>query len=212
MIRLIIADDHRMFRESIKKILTTKKVVDVIADVATGNELLILLETQTTDLVLMDISMPPGIDGIATTKLVSERFPTVKVLVLSSFGDEKYYYSMIEAGAKGFVLKNAGLKELENAIVEISKGGSWFSAELLQNVMTAIGQKPKKEIIQTLSKREIEILKLICNSLSNEQIAEKLSISYDTVKAHRANLLSKTQSSNTAGLVMFAIKNRVVEL
>jgi len=212
MIKLILADDHRMFRESIKKILTSKKTAEILAEAANGSELLQVLETHTPDLILMDISMLPGMDGIEATRIVSEKYPSIKVLVLSSFGDEKYYYSMIEAGAKGFVIKNAGLKELESAIIEVAKGGSWFSAELLKKVMVSINAKPKKGSIQELSNRELEILKLICESLTNEQIAEKLNISYDTVKGHRANILSKTQSTNTAGLVIYAIRNKIVQV
>jgi DNA-binding NarL/FixJ family response regulator len=211
MIKLIIVDDHRMFRESIRKILDVEKIVEVMAEAGNGKELLSLLDTYTPDLILMDIAMPE-MDGIEATKKAIEKQPNVKVLTLSSFGDENYYFSMVEAGAKGFVLKNAGIAELEKAINEVANGGSWFSSELLQKVIINMSSKPKKESTSDLSEREIEILKLVCESLTNEQIAEKISISYDTVKWHRANLLSKTGCSNTAGLVMYAIKNKMVKI
>lgn len=211
MIKLIITDDHQMFRESIRKMLTLEKVADVLAEASNGQELLSLLDSHSPDVVLMDISMP-GMDGIEATKKAIQKQPGLKVLTLSSFGDEKYYFHMIEAGAKGFVLKNASMAELENAITEVARGGSWFSSELLQKVILNISAKPKNENVVDLTDREQEILRLVCESLTNEQIAEKINLSYDTVKWHRANLLSKTRCTNTAGLVMFAIKNKLVEL
>lgn len=211
MIKLILADDHRMFRESLRKILTIEKVGEVLAEASNGAEVLELLEQYQPDVVLMDISMP-GMDGVEATKKALEKFPDLKVLTLSSFGDEKYYFSMVEAGAKGFVVKNAGINELQAAIKEVASGGSWFSTELLQKIIVQLNAKPKSNNETDLSDREIEVLKLVCESLTNEQIAQKLNISYDTVKWHRANLLSKTGCTNSAGLVLYAIKNKFIEI
>ena len=211
MTRIIIVDDHRMFRESLRKILTIEKVAEVIAEAANGNEFLDLLDQHTPDLVLMDIAMPE-LNGIEATKLAIAKQPNLKVLCLSSFGDEKYYFNMVEAGAKGFVLKNAGINELENAIREVVNGGSWFSSELLQKIIVSLNSKPKKNAASELTEREVEILKLVCESNTNEQIAEKINLSYDTVKWHRSNILSKTGCTNIAGLVIFAIKNQLIEI
>jgi len=210
MIKIIIADDHRMFRESLCKILTFENVAEVIAEASTGIELLKLLDKHTPDIILMDISMPE-MDGIEATKKAIEKQPNVKVLTLSSFGDENYYYNMLEAGAKGFVLKNAGILELKNAILEVSKGGNWFSAELIQKVITKFNSKPTKKS-SNLSERETEIIKLICESFTNEQIAEKLNISFDTVKWHRANIMTKTNCSNSVSLVLYSIKNKIIDI
>lgn len=210
MIKLIIADDHRMFRESLKKILTLEGIAEVIAEASNGEELVSLLDTHSPDLVLMDISMPI-MDGIEATRKAIEKKPGLKVLTLSSFGDEKYYFNMIEAGAKGFVVKNAGIAELEKAIVEVANEGSWFSSDLLQKVILSISSKSKDTAVD-LSDREIEIIKYVCEGLTNEQIAEKVCLSFDTVKWHRSNLLSKTGSTNTAALVMYAIKNKLVSI
>lgn len=211
MTRIIIVDDHRMFRESLRKILTIEKVAEVIAEAANGNEFISLLDQHTPDLVLMDIAMPE-LNGIEATKLAIAKQPNLKVLCLSSFGDEKYYFNMVDAGAKGFVLKNAGINELENAIREVANGGSWFSSELLQKIIVSLNSKPKKNAASDLTEREIEILKLVCESNTNEQIAEKINLSYDTVKWHRSNILSKTGCTNIAGLVIFAIKNQLIEI
>jgi DNA-binding NarL/FixJ family response regulator len=211
MIKLIIADDHRMFRESLRKILTIENIAEIPAEASNGKELLQLIGEHEPDMVLMDIAMPV-MDGIEATKKAMELYPNLKILVLSSFGDDKYYYSMLEAGAKGFVLKNAGISELQNAIIEIAKGGNWFSAELIQKVIANLNLKPQKEEPTLLSNRELEIVKLICETKTNEQIADSLNLSFDTIKWHRANIFSKTSCVNSAGLVLYAIRNKLIEI
>ena len=211
MIKIIIADDHRMFRESLRNILTTEKIAEVLDEAANGEELLQLLNIHKPDIVLMDITMPE-MDGIKATKKAIEKQPDLKVLALSGFDDDKYYFSMVEAGAKGFVLKNSGIAELKNVINEVYKNNNWFSSDLLQNVITKLNSKPKKNNSANLSDREVEVLQLICESLTNEQIADKLNLSFETIKWHRSNILSKTGCSNTAGLVIYAIKNQLIEI
>lgn len=211
MTRIIIVDDHRMFRDTLHKILTIDKVAEVIAEAANGKEFINLLDQHKPDVVLMDIAMPE-LNGIEATRLALEKQPDLKVICLSSFGDEKYYFNMVEAGAKGFVLKNAGINELHNAIIEVANGGSWFSPELLQKVIISLNTKPKKSAKSDLTEREIEILKLVCESMTNEQIADKINLSYDTIKWHRSNILAKTGCTNTAGLVIYAIKNQLIEI
>ena len=211
MVKLIITDDHRMFRESIRKILVTEKIADVVDEAENGVDLLELLKIRKPDMVLMDIAMPE-MDGVEATKQALKLRPELKVIVLSSFGDEKYYFSMVEAGVKGFVLKNSGIAELKNAIDEVYHGRSWFSPELLQKIILRLNAPQKKNKETDLSDRELEVLRLICQSLTNEEIADKLSLSYETIKWHRANILSKTGCSNTAGLVIYAIKNKLIEI
>lgn len=211
MIKILIADDHRMFRESLRNILTTEKVAEVLDEAENGEDLLNLLNVYQPDIVLMDIAMPV-MNGIEATKKIMKKQPGVKVLALSGFDDEKYYFSMVEAGAKGFVLKNSGIAELKNAINEVYKNNSWFSSELLQKVIAKLNTKPKKNKEGALSERELEVLKLICESLTNEQIADKLNLSFETIKWHRSNILSKTNCTNTAGLVIYAIKNELIEI
>jgi Response regulator containing a CheY-like receiver domain and an HTH DNA-binding domain len=211
MVKLIITDDHRMFRESIRKILITEKIADVVDEAENGVDLMELLKIRKPDMVLMDIAMPE-MDGVEATKQALKLRPELKVIVLSSFGDEKYYFSMVEAGVKGFVLKNSGIAELKNAIEEVYHGRSWFSPELLQKIILRLNAPQKKNKETDLSDRELEVLRLICQSLTNEEIADKLSLSYETIKWHRANILSKTGCSNTAGLVIYAIKNKLIEI
>ncbi len=211
MIKLVLADDHKMFRQSLSKILSMEKIAEVLGEASNGAELIEILDQFQPDIILMDIDMPQ-MDGIEATKKALIKQPGVKVITLSSFGEEKYYFSMIEAGAKGFVLKNAGIEELQNAIIEVANGGSWFTPSLLQSVIKHLSSRPNKHVHSELTEREIEVLRHICESLTNEQIADKINLSYDTVKWHRANILSKTGCSNTAGLVIYAIKNKIIEI
>jgi len=214
MVKLIITDDHRMFRESIRKILVTEKIADVVDEAENGVDLLELLKIRKPDMVLMDIAMPE-MDGVEATKQALKLRPELKVIVLSSFGDEKYYYQMIQSGIKGFVLKSTSITELIKAITEVAKGHSYFSDELLEKLVTRFTnfeEKQTKQDSDQISKRELDVLKLIVDGMTNEEIANELHISVTTVRTHRAHLMSKTGSSNAASLIMYAIKNRIVEV
>lgn len=209
---IIIADDHQIFRESLSELLTNKGF-KIIGTVANGVELLNLLDQlkQTPDIIIMDIAMPE-LDGYQTSLKVLKKNRDLKILTLSSFGDEKYYSKMIKAGVKGFVLKNAGIHELKEAIDKIISGGNWFSNELLQKAIIYLNKKQiNKEKIQ-LTQREFEILQLICSGFSTQKIADKLRLSTETIRTYRAALLTKTQCNNAPALVMYAIKNKLIEV
>jgi len=210
MITIIVVDDHKIFRESLAELLT-KQGFKVIGTAGNGKELLSLLETALPDIVIMDISMPE-MDGYEASKRAIEKYPELKILTLSSFGDEKYYYQMVQAGVKGFVLKDSGIREVKQAILEIAGGGSWFSNELLQKVITSLNKKPLIESANKLTEREMEVLNLICKGLTAEKIGEELNLSQETIRTHRASLLSKTGCSNAPALVMYAIKNKLIEI
>jgi len=212
VLEVIIVDDHSLFRNGLKILLTTSGQFSVIAEAENGREFLELLEHFHPDIVLMDIDMPV-LDGIEATKEALKKYPGLKVITLSMFGEEEYYYKMIEAGVKGFLLKNSDINEVKNALVTVHNGGKYFSQELLYNVVKNIRSNYKEqELTEALSDREVEVLLQICNGLSNNEIAENLHISKRTVDKHRANLLDKTNSKNTAHLVMFAIKNKLIEI
>ena len=209
---VIIVDDHNLFRNGLKILLTTSGHFNVVAEAENGKEFLDLLSHIQPDIVLMDIDMPV-LDGIEATKEALKRYPNLKVITLSMFGEEEYYYKMIEAGVKGFLLKNSDINEVKNALITVYQGGKYFSQELLYNVVKNIHSSHKEqELSEALSDREIEVLIQICNGLSNNEIADNLHISKRTVDKHRANLLDKTNSKNTAHLVMFAIKNKLINI
>lgn len=128
------------------------------------------------------------------------------------YGEEEYYYKMVDAGAKGFLLKDSDISEVKEAILTVMKGGSYFSQELLYHVIQKIKHRELESKSANLSKREKEVLLKICEGLSNQEIADNLFISKRTVDKHRANLLGKTNSKNTASLILFAIRNKLIEI
>jgi DNA-binding NarL/FixJ family response regulator len=210
--RIIIVDDHTLFRNGLRILLNNLENYRVIGEAANGRQFLSLLESEVPDLVLLDINMPV-MDGIEAATLAHEKYPGLKIITLSMYGEEDYYYKMVNAGVKGFVLKNSDIKEVKTALDVVFDGGSFFSSELLQNLVNSLKSTAKsKETHTELSEREMEILILICQGLSNQEIGDKLFISKRTVDKHRANILEKSDSKNTAQLVVYAIKNKLVEL
>jgi Response regulator containing a CheY-like receiver domain and an HTH DNA-binding domain len=195
-----------------KLLLSTAGNFTVLAEASNGKEFLALLDTMTPDVVLMDIDMPE-MNGIEATIKALERNPDLRIICLSMYGEEEYYYKMIEAGVSGFLLKNSDINDVKTAITTVYEGGKFFSQELLYNVVKNIKTtQSNQEVVENLSEREIEVLKQICIGLSNQEISEILHISKRTVDKHRANLLDKTNSKNTAHLVMYAIKNKLIDI
>lgn len=209
---VILVDDHTLFRNGLKILLNNLSDYVVVGEAANGLEFLDLLENQQPDLVLLDIDMPV-MDGIEAARKALHKYPDLKIITLSMYGEEDYYYKMVDAGVKGFLLKNSDINEVKTALQTVLDGGSYFSSELLQTLVNSLrSSKSNKETQTILSERETEILILICQGLSNQEIAEELFISKRTVDKHRANILEKSDSKNTAQLVMYAIKNQLVEI
>jgi DNA-binding NarL/FixJ family response regulator len=210
-IRIIIADDHQLFRNGLKILLNSFPDFEVAGEASNGEEFLKLLKSVKADIALMDINMPE-MDGIEATRKGVKMCPDISIIALSMYGEEEYYYKMVDAGAKGFLLKDSDISEVRDAILTIVKGGSYFSQELLYHVIQKIKHREHETKSANLSKREKEILLKICEGLSNQEIAETLFISKRTVDKHRANLLGKTNSKNTASLILFAIRNKLIEI
>lgn len=205
-IKIIIVDDHEIFRNGLQIILGRIEIVKLVGTATNGFEFLELLKSIEADIVLMDIKMPV-IDGIEATKKAMEINPNLKVIALSMFGDEEYLQQMIQAGVKGFLLKNITRKDLNHAIELVNRGGNYYSEELL-------GFFTKKYIHDThpedddlqITKRELEVLQLVAEGLTNQEIADKLFISKRTVDGHKNNLIVKTGSKNMVDLLVYAIK------
>jgi DNA-binding NarL/FixJ family response regulator len=210
-IRIIIIDDHQLFRNGLKILLNSFSDFEVVAEASNGEEFLKLLKSVKADIALMDINMPE-MDGIEATRKGTKIDPDLNIIALSMYGEEEYYYKMVDAGAKGFLLKDSDINEVRDAILTVVKGGSYFSQELLYHVIQKIKHREHESKSANLSKREKEILLKICEGLSNQKIAETLFISKRTVDKHRANLLGKTNSKNTASLILFAIRNKLIEI
>jgi DNA-binding NarL/FixJ family response regulator len=211
-IPISIVDDHSLFRNGLKLLLSAFSEIEVISECSNGQEFIESLDTFKPEVVLMDIEMPV-MNGIEATKKATSLYPELKIITLSMFGEEEYYYKMIDAGVKGFILKNSNIDEVVKAIRTIRNGGTYFSQEILYNVVKNIREVSKTDPFQLqLSTRELEILDLICKGMSNQEIGDVLNISKRTVDKHRANILSKTDTKNTASLVMFAIEHKLIEI
>ena len=210
--KILLVDDHTLFRNGLKMLLDTLPGYEVTGEASNGKEFLELIAKYDYDIIFLDIEMPE-INGIEAAKQAIEQKPELRIITLSMYGDEEYYDQMVDAGAKGFLLKNTNLQEVKTAIDTVMSGGNYFSQELMQSLLRNYKSvKETKGPEAELSEREIEILLLICSGLSNQQIGDTLFISKRTVEKHRANILSKSNCKNTAGLVMYAIKNQMIEM
>jgi len=210
---IIIVDDHLIFRQGLKTMIKIEDFANVIGEASNGKELIELLARLKPDLVLMDIDMP-HMNGIDATIEALKLMPDLKIIVFTMFGDEEYYYKMIDLGIKGYILKSSGINELEKAIEAVMDGDSYFSHEVLRKIISNLGRKNEFKSIEntSLTIREKEVLQQICLGLNNEQIGHKLFISPKTIKSHRSNLFEKTGCKNTPSLILLAIKNKMVDL
>ncbi|CAN5459876.1 response regulator transcription factor [soil metagenome] len=214
-IKVLIADDHKIIRVGLRGILEREEDIFVCGEAENSEEVMRVLESTTAEVVLMDIDLGET-DGITVTKKVKQLYPEVHVLGLTMHEEPNYIIKMLEAGASGYVLKNAGRDELLAAIHTVAKGDSYFSQKVSATLLQAITRQKdnpdqKKQIGPTpLSEREIEVLRLIAQEFSNGEIAEKLFISIRTVDTHRRNLLEKLQMKNTVGLVKYAIEKGII--
>ncbi|MBP3317896.1 MAG: response regulator transcription factor [Alistipes sp.] len=214
MIRIALVDDHTLFRNGLKLLLSSNPEFEVVADVGSGEEFLSVVEQERPDVVFMDYSMP-GMNGAQTTEQALQLLPELKVITLSMFGENSYYSHMVSVGAKGFLLKDSELVEVVEAVHAVMDGGSYFSRSLLESIslnMRSARLQSEVHEADVLSEREVEILVGICQGLSTQEIADKLCISKRTVDKHRANILEKSGCKNTAAMVVYAIRNNLVEL
>jgi DNA-binding NarL/FixJ family response regulator len=213
---MILVDDHLLFREGIKLLIETEGMGEVIAEAPNGQVFLELLTKHNPDLVLMDIEMPV-MGGIEATSKAIAMKPDLKILLVTMLDLSDDYAKLINTGAIGCVLKSAGKHELENAINTVIKGESYFSTELLRKIILDFGKQKATSpdmvsIENDYTERELEVLKYLCQGFSVSEIAEKINRSIKTVEAHRAKLLQKTEARNTVNLVLYAIKNKLIEI
>ncbi|MBQ3043722.1 MAG: response regulator transcription factor [Alistipes sp.] len=212
-VKIALVDDHTLFRTGLRGLLSMREDFDVVADMGSGEEFLAALPALDVDVVFMDISMP-GIDGCETTRRALRLNDRLRIITLSMYGDEQYYSQMMESGASGFVLKDSDIEEVYASVDAVSEGDSYVCEALMRTLTRNMSVTPIDATSDedALSDREIEILVEVCRGLSNQEIADKLFISKRTVDKHRANILEKTGCKNTANLVVYAIKNRLVEI
>lgn len=211
-VKVIVVDDHEIFRNGLKMVLGKLKYAKVIGEASNGADFLELIKDLNPDVVLMDIEMPV-MNGIDATINALKIKPDLKIIALTMFIEDEYIQSMIDAGVKGFLIKNINKEKLDKAIQTVNNGGSFYSEELFDFFTKQItkDEKPKADIIK-LTRREKEILQLVCEGLSNKEIADILFVSERTVVGHKTNLLAKAECKNTVALMSYAIRNKLVVL
>lgn len=209
---ILVVDDHQIIRDGIRFYFEDDEEFQIADEAENGLEALELLKNNEYDVILTDINMPI-MDGLEFMKSVKENYPDQKVLVLSMYNEAGYINKMIAMGANGYVLKKSDKTELVKAIKKVLDGEDHYSDEVYKTIIGNIaGRKPKERLtLETeLSDREKEVLVLITNEYSNQEIADKLFISIRTVETHKRNLLEKTGCKNVAGLVMYAVEHNLV--
>lgn len=211
MIKIIIADDHQMFIDGIKSLLVNEKGIKLVGEALNGKEVLSLLDKEKADIVLLDVNMPE-MDGIEATKQIRQRYPLVKILMLTMYNNQEFVFGLMNAGASGYILKNTGKAELLEAIKSVNEGKTFYSKEVTETILQNFTKKPEEQRVEAahLTEREKDVLKLIAQEYNTQEIAAELFISTNTVETHRKNLLSKLQAKNIAGLVKFAIQTGLV--
>jgi len=210
MIRVVLTDDHAIIRDGISSLLRDEAGLEVVGEAANGQQLLDFLETASADVVLLDLNMPI-MDGFTTIGHLRRLHPQVKVLVLSMLDHERYVAQALEAGALGYALKNTGRTELIYAISSVANGQPFLCTAigmaLLRRLQTSEPVASEAPKTGSLSKRELEVLRLIAEGMTNAEIADKLFTSKRTIETHRQNIIEKTQAKNTAALIKYAVSN-----
>lgn len=210
MIKVLVADDHQMFIDGIVALINNEKEINVVAEALDGSGVIDCLKENSVDIVLLDINMP-GLNGIETLSIVKERFPSVRVIILTMHNKQEYIKDLMHKGAEGYILKNTGKKELLEAIKTVYAGRTYFSKEVTETIMKGLTKSSLQNTVDIqLTAREKEILILIVQELSSKEIAEKLFISTNTVETHRKNLMAKLDAKNLAGLVKYAIQSGLI--
>ncbi|OJW78494.1 MAG: hypothetical protein BGO69_00475 [Bacteroidetes bacterium 46-16] len=211
-IKIVVADDHHILLDGLKALLQKQKDVEVAAMYDNGLDLYNELEATAPQVALVDISMP-GLGGQELTIKIKENHPSINVIALSMYDDAGHIMDMIEAGVSGYLLKNVNDKELLEAIRAVALGKMYFSSEVSEKITALVVQRQQKQDQPEevkLTEREIEVLKLVSEELSNAQIAERLFISERTVETHRKNMLRKTNNKSIVGLLKYALEKHLI--
>lgn len=217
MIRVLVVDDHAILRDGIRSILESQEDITVVGEAGNGEEAFDFVGKVMPDIVLMDISMPQT-NGLEATRLIKERYPQVKVLILTQHDNREYITPALSAGASGYVLKRSGRREMLNAIRQVYEQGAFLSDNVTQEVIKEYSQNGyhkngfHKEDEQHLTERERQVLCLIVEGKSNKEIALELGISPKTVSVHRTNLMLKLNVQNTVELIRYAANNPMISL
>jgi DNA-binding NarL/FixJ family response regulator len=215
MYKVAIVDDHKIYRDGFKLLVDSINSVDSVEEATNGKEFLELIKKKKIDVVFMDVKMPV-LNGIEATQKALKMQPDLSIIALSSYENTEYINKMLFAGVEGYILKDADYEEIEEAINQVSSGHNYFSKKILvtltRNTLKKQQDFEKKKNMPKITRREKEVLDLVSKGMSKTEIADKLFISVRTVEKHKENLMSKTGTRSTVNLIIFAIKNAIVEL
>lgn len=217
IIKIALVDDEELFRKGILFLLEREENIEIIFEASNGQDLLefMLNSKNKPDIIMMDLKMPL-LNGVEATKIINKDFPNTKVIALTSYNTKSFIANMIEVGASSYLIKSATPQEMIDTINEVSKKGFYYNENVLQVIQddVLLNGKNSRSIFDEdfLTTREKEVLQCICNQLSTFEIADKLFLSARTVEGHRNNIIIKTQVKNVAGLVVFAIQNKIIQL
>lgn len=216
-IKVILVDDHQVVRDGLKISMLDVEQIDVVGEASSGERLLTLLETQEVDVVILDISLPEK-SGIEIAEILKNKYPDIKVIIFTAHTTEEFIFESIRSGAKGFLTKESSKPEIVNSIIEVYEGKNFLSGTISNTLLIDYIEKEKdspgraSQKIESLTQRELEILKLIVEGNSNKDIADKLFISVRTVETHRTNIMHKLEMNSIIDLVKFAIKKKLISI
>jgi len=211
-IRLVIADDHEIFRDGLALMLSRQPNIALVGQAGNGRELLELLDTVEADVIMTDLKMPL-MDGITATRALLQKNASARIIALSMFDEEELIVEMLEAGAKGYLLKNADKQEIIEAISCVYQDNIFYCRQTSARLAAMIVKSrfnPPKEVVPVFTERETEIIRLICQQFTAQQIGDKIFLSKRTVEGHRTRILEKMNVRNTAGVVVFALKHNLI--
>lgn len=216
LIRVVLIDDHTVLRDGLKLLLSLEPDIQVVGEAGSGNEGIAVAEDLAPNVVVTDVGLP-DVDGVIVTRRLREALPEARVLVLTVHDEDHYVFTLIQAGASGYLLKNAAGNDLVNAIRTVVAGKPWLQPEIAQRLMTFAGGRPAApksgldSLIEPLTSRELDVLQLLAGAASNREIAERLTISPRTVETHLANIYGKLGVRGRTEAMLWAIRENVVE-
>lgn len=214
-IKVLIVDDHTLVRDGLRTLLALFEDIEIVGEAANGKEALEKVKQFMPDVVLMDIAMPI-MDGLEATRRIRKEFPGTKVLILTQYGDKEYIFPVIEAGARGFITKVAGTSELVSGIRAVYKGDSFLcpsaARAFIEDYQQRVPELEKQDPYERLTDREREVLKLVAEGYTSQEIADMLIISLKTVEGHRSSLMTKLDLHNRTDLVKYALRRRIITL
>ncbi len=217
MLRIVIADDHAVVRTGFSMILNFQEDMEVVDTAAEGVEAYQKVMQHRPDVLIMDLSMPPGESGLIATSKIMESFPETKILILTMYDDDEYLFHVLRNGAKGYILKNAPDEQLISAVRTVYRGDTYIDPKMTTSLVNEFVNnsdqdgKNMNDPFRILSKRELEVLPLIAKGYGNKDIAEKLFISVKTVEAHKTHIMQKLELKSKPELVEYALKKKLLD-